>query len=140
MRPISRWFETKTNVKERRPQIIGLETNSPAYLPNLMQISPKINFPSLTFANGSAIKAASNLIDAILQFMQLLLGQSPSDRNRFHFNQAHSQEFANGGLFRRLETASNDLDPHFGRFVCPNSGDFQKKRSSLTLSRFSVLI
>ena len=139
MRPRSRWFETKTNVKERRPQIIGLETNSPAYLPNLMQISPKINFPSLTFANGSAIKAASNLIDAILQFMQLLFGQSPSDRNRFHFNQAHSQEFANGGggLFRRLETASNDLDPHF---VCPNSGDFQKKWSSLTSSRFSVQI
>ena len=46
-----------------------------------------------------------------------------------------------GGLFWRLETTSNDLDPEFdrsslrlSRFFCPNFGDFQKKRSSLRLS------
>ena len=45
-----------------------------------------------------------------------------------------------GGLFWRLDTASNDLDPDFHwsslrlrRFFCPNLSDLQKKRSSSRL-------
>ena len=41
------------------------------------------------------------------------------------------------GLFRRLETTSNDLDPDFDRpslrlrrFFCPNFGDLEKKSST----------
>ena len=60
--------------------------------------------------------------------------------------QARSQEFALGGLFWRLETISNDLDPNFdrsliglSRLFCPNSGDLKKKKGlSPKLRRFSV--
>ena len=51
-----------------------------------------------------------------------------------------------GGLFRRLETASNDLDQDFDRqslrlrrFFCPHFDDLQKKKgggSSMRFSRF----
>ena len=61
------------------------------------------------------------------------------DRN----SQARSQEFEMRGLFWRLESTSNDLDPDFDRsslrmsqFFCLNLGDLQKKkkRSSARLS------
>ena len=48
-----------------------------------------------------------------------------------------------GGLFWKLETTANNLDPDFhqsstrlSRFFCPNLGELQKKRSSLKLSLF----
>ena len=66
--------------------------------------------------------------------MKSLYSGNPSEYRSYF--QARSQEFGvNGGLFWRLKTISNDLDPDFdrssirlSRFFCRNLDDLQKKK------------